>query len=627
MTFFDKIKTRPYLFTIIAGVTIVCSCNRQVNDYAVGDIVKKNAEAFAPDEIQLKGYGIFRHAMNKDKEWLLSLEPDRFLSRFLTQAGLEPKAEGYYGWEAGAASGHCLGHYLSACSMAYAADNDIRFKERTDYIVSELQRCQEARGTGYVGAMAEENRFWKEISEGDIRTDGWSLNGGWVPWYTIHKLWAGLIDVVKYTGNPQAKEVLVALTDWSVSEFGHLTEEQFQYMHKSEFGGMNESFAEVYALTGNKDYLTMADNFHHHAIIDPLAEGIDSLAGLHSNTQVPKLVGEARYYELTGDKSREAAASYYWDSMVYHHSYVNGGNSNFERVSKRDSLNKELSETTSETCNTYNMLKLTEHLFSWYAEGKYMDYYERAMYNHILASQNPENGMVCYSVSLAQGGHKVFSTPFDSFWCCVGTGMENHTRYAKNIFYKSPEDNGVYINLFVPSVLNSEEKGIEMSIDTDFPYSDEVTVTFGRNTGKMPLYIRCPMWVDGNMEVTLNGNKIENVIVRDSYLKINRRWKSSDVLKIVLPMSIRTESMPDNPARQALFYGPVLLAAPLGTAPDVKIPEFAAASGNAAENVSIKDRKRLVFSAKTKDGEICDLVPFYSIYDTKYNVYFDVCDK
>lgn len=621
-------KAGYFLAAAVSGICFMTACQRspEIGGYTIKDAIEYKIRPFPLKDVRLKSYGIFRHAMNKDKEWLLDLEPDRLLSRYLVKAGLEPKAEGYGGWELMAVSGHSLGHYLSACSMLYATDGDIRFKERVDYIVGELKRCQDARGTGYVGAMPEEDRIWKEISEGDIRTDGADLNGGWVPWYTVHKLWAGLIDAVKYTGNSQALEIVTALSDWAVKSFGHLTKEQFQYMMKSEFGGMNESFAEMYALTGNEDYLMMARNFHHEAVLNPLKEGKDSLAGLHSNTQVPKIIGEARMYELTGDPSEARLAEFYWDSMANHHSYTNGGNSNHERISKRDSLNNELSEYTSETCNTYNMLKLTGHLFSWTGDEHYMNYYERAMFNHILASQNPENGMVCYSVSLVQGGHKVFSTPFDSFWCCVGTGMENHTKYAENVFSESVADKGLYVNLFVPAELNWKDKGIKVSMDTDFPYSDTVKVSFEGKKRRFPVYLRCPSWVDGSMSVSVNGNDVRSCQNRGSYMKIDGRWGTGDVIEIVLPMYVRTESMPDNPARQSIFYGPILLAAPLGNG-EIKQsdwPVFESAEGSAAEKVTLADRQTLEFEAETEQNSRQRLVPFFGLYDQKYSVYFDV---
>lgn len=620
-------SARHILMAAIAGALASACCSHEHDScHVVKDAIEYTARPFALNDVRLKDYGLFRHAMDKDKEWLLSLEPDRLLARYLQKAGLEPKAEGYGGWELMAVSGHSLGHYLSACSMLYATEGDERFKERVDYIVGELKRCQDARGTGYVGAMPEEERIWKEISEGDIRTDGADLNGGWVPWYTLHKLWAGLIDAVNYTGSMQAMEVVTGLSDWAVKSFGHLSKDQFQYMLKSEFGGMNESFAEMYALTGNDDYLTMARNFHHEAILNLLKEGKDSLAGLHSNTQVPKIIGEARVYELTGETQEAELAKFYWDCMVNHHSYTNGGNSNYERVSKRDSLNNELSEFTSETCNTYNMLKLTGHLFSWTGNEEYMNYYERAMYNHILASQNPDDGMVCYSVSLAQGGHKVFSTPFDSFWCCVGTGMENHTKYAANIFSESGKDKGLYVNLFVPAELDWKARGLKVSLDTEFPYSDEVEMTFDGKRRKFPIYFRCPSWLGGKMEIFVNGEDAGIDASAGSYVRIDGRWSTGDTLKVRLPMTLRTESMPDNPARQSIFYGPVLLAAPLGNG-ELKtedLPCFDNETGSAADAVKPENLSSLTFAARTRQNPNQALVPFYGIHDQKYSVYFDV---
>lgn len=614
------------LILLFLFLTTLASAGNGLPRKAVKDKIKIEARAFPLSELRLLEGSIFKHAMDKDAEWLLDLEPDRLLHRFRLNAGLQPKGANYGGWETMSISGHTLGHYLSACSMMYAASGDKRFKERVEYIVRELDECQQARKTGYIGGMPGEDKLWKEISSGDIRTEGFDLNGGWVPWYTLHKLWAGLIDAYRYVGSEKAKAVVIKLTDWAVNSFGHLSEAQFQNMLKSEFGGMNESLAEMYAITGNKSYLKLARQFYHQAILDPLKEGRDELEGKHSNTQVPKIIGEARLYELTGDENDRIISTFYWDRIVNHHSYVNGGNSNHELLGPPDRLNDRLSSFTSETCNTYNVLKLTKHLFSWDAEATYMDYYERALYNHILASQNPDDGMVCYCVPLESGTEKGFSTRFDAFWCCVGTGLENHVKYAESVFFESVKDGGLFVNLFIPTVLNWKEKNREIKLETQFPSDTRIKISFKGNGKAFPLHIRYPKWATKGVKVTLNGE--ERVIQGSpgSYFTLKEKWNDHTVLTIDIPMDLHTVSMPDNPKRMGIFYGPVLLAAPLGKGElnVYDIPCFVSETGSIVNAVRPVPGKTLNFTANTTANAQLPLKPFYSVYGQKHAVYFDV---
>lgn len=592
----------------------------------VKDKIKVEAKPFPLSDLRLLEGSLFKHAMDKDAQWLLDLEPDRLLYRFHLNAGLQPKGEIYGGWETLGVSGHTLGHYLSACSMMYAVSDDVRFKERVDYIVRELAVCQHARKTGYVGGIPNEDKIWSEVSAGDIRTEGFDLNGGWVPWYTLHKLWAGLIDAYRYTDNEQARTVVTKLSDWAVNSFGHLSEEQFQKMLRSEFGGMNEALAEMYAITGNKSYLRLARQFYHQAILDPLSEKRDELAGKHSNTQVPKIIGEARLYELTGDEKDHTITTFYWERMVNHHTYVNGGNSNYEHLGPPDCLNDRLSAFTSETCNTYNMLKLTRHLFSWDARAAYMDYYERALYNHILASQNPDNGMVCYCVPLESGAEKGFSTRYGDFWCCVGSGLENHVKYAESVFFESTGDKGLFVNLFIPTILNWKEREMEVKMETQFPTETKVRISFKGKQQTFPLHMRYPAWAVNGLKITLNGEEKTIQGTPGSYFTLKEKWGDNTTLTIDIPMSLHTVSMPDNPKRMGIFYGPILLAAPLGRE-EVKvynIPRFISADGVIIDAIRPVAGKALAFTASTTSDSFLPLVPFYAVHDQKYAVYFDV---
>ena len=612
----------PFLLLTCCISVISCKTKETVQSK-----VELEAIPFRLSDTRLSEGSPFKHAMDKNTEWLLEIEPDRLLHRFHVNAGLEPKGDVYGGWESRGVSGHTLGHYLSACARMYAASGDKRFKERVDYIVSELTKCQNARKTGYVGAIPDEDKIWAEVSSGDIRSAGFDLNGGWVPWYTQHKVLAGLIDACLYAENEQAKAVAVKLSDWVVKMFDHLTEQQFQAMLVCEFGGMNEALAEMYALTGNESYLRLANKFYHKAILDPLKEQRDELVGKHSNTQIPKIIGAARLYELTADKDYHAIATYFWDRMVHHHSYLNGGNSNYEHLGLPDQLNDRLSAFTSETCNTYNMLKLTNHLFSW--DGKsadYFDYYERALYNHILASQNPATGMVCYCVPLESGTEKAYSTPDHSFWCCVGSGIENHTKYAESVFYQS-SDGGLLVNLFIPVSLNWGAKNMTVTMETEFPEDNLIHFKFKGKAQKFPLRIRYPKWAKDRIKVRLNGAEKEITPDVGTYFTLEERWGEQTTLELEIPMSIYTESMPDNPSRIGIFYGPLLLAAGLGKE-EVQvydIPVFISDSQRLEETIKPVDGKPLTFTTSTYTSpENIELVPFYKTHEQKYAVYFDV---
>jgi DUF1680 family protein len=597
--------------------------------YAVRERVRFEAVAFELADVRLLD-GPFRQAMLLDAKYLLMLDPDRLLSWFRKEAGLKPKGEVYGGWEAQGVAGHSLGHYLSACAMMFASTNDARFRDRVNYIVDELELCQRANGNGYVAAIPDGKRIFKEVAAGDIRSKGFDLNGGWVPWYTLHKIFAGLLDAHQYTGNQKALAVAVKLGDWADATVGHLTDEQFQRMLACEHGGMNESLAELYARTGDEKYLKLSRRFHHKAVLDPLAHEEDRLAGLHANTQIPKLIGLARRYELTGDETDKRAASFFWERVVYHHSYVNGGNSEAEHFGPPDKLNDRLTVNTTETCNTYNMLKLTRHLFEWHADARYADYYERALYNHILASQNPEDGMFCYFVPLKPGAKKTYSTPFDSFWCCVGTGMENHTKYGEGIYFKSGD--ALWVNLFIASELSWKEKGLTVRQETRFPEADTTTLSFkSRKPVTLALRLRYPGWAKNGVTVSVNGKPQEVTAKPGSYVEVRRTWKTGDRVELKVPMSLRLEALPDNPNRAAILYGPVLLAGELGPEDEsgaeglVFVPVMVSENRPVAEWVKHVKGEPLTFrtvgAGRPRD---VTLYPFYRMHDKRYSVYWDL---
>jgi len=594
--------------------------------FKINPVIPIKAYAFNLSDVKLTNGSPFKHAMDLDAAYLLKLEPDRLLHRFYQQAGLPVKGEIYGGWESEGLSGHSLGHYLSAVSMYYASTGDPEFKKRADYIVNELALCQDARKTGYVGAIPNEDSIFGNVAKGIIKSGGFDLNGGWSPWYTVHKVMSGLVDAYLYAGNAKALEIVTRMAEWVQNTVGSLTEEQCLRMLNCEYGGMNDVLANIYAITGNTKYLKLARKFNDEFVMGQLAKEIDPMPGKHSNTNVPKAIGAARCYELTGSEKDKTIAAFFWKTMVHHHTYVIGGNSSYEYCGEVDKLSDRLSDNTCETCNTYNMLKLTRHLFTWQPSQELADFYERALYNHILASQNPEDGMMCYFVPLRMGTHKQFSDEFNTFTCCVGTGMENHVKYAESIYYEAA-DGGLYLNLFIPSVLNWREKGVTIEQQTTFPESGKTKLIFSTKAPvKFRLYLRDPAWAAAGIKVQINGKPAELLKNEEGFLTIDRKWKNGDCVDIDMPIQIYSESMPDNPNRIAILYGPLVLAAQLGkTAPDpiAGVPVLLTDDKKVANWIKTDD---LPLQYKTEGvGKPFDpvLKPFFKTYDEYYSVYFD----
>ena len=424
-------------------------------------------------------------------------------------------------------------------------------------MVDELATCQQADGDGYVAAIPDGKKIYTEVSHGDIRTEPFQLNGCWVPNYTLHKLFAGLRDAYHLCGNQKALRVSRTLADWLDGMLANLSEAQFQHMLAAEHGGMNETLADLYADTGDERYLALSRRFHHQAILEPLAEGHDILPGKHANTQIPKLVGLARRYELTGDDSDRRAAEFFWDRVVHHHSYVTGGHCDHEHFGEPDHLNDRLSSDTTETCNVYNMLKLTRLVFGWKPEAQVADFYERALLNHIRATQHPD-GRVIYNLSLKPGGTKQY-LPVDSFTCCGGTGMENHVKYGEAIYFHGDEE--LWVNLFIASEVAWKQRQLTLRQETTWPDGESSQLTFScQSPQEFTLHIRHPYWATHGLGVSINGQPQQIDSQPSSFVSIHRVWQDGDTVTVTFPMSLRTESMPDNPRRIALFYGPTLLS-------------------------------------------------------------------
>ena len=571
--------------------------------------------------------GAFKDAHDADVRYLLKLDPDRLLSQFRTHSGLKPKAERYGGWESEGLAGHTLGHYLSACAMEYSVSKNPELLKRVNYIVDELEECQRARKTGYVGAIPREDSVFLEVSQGNIRSRGFDLNGAWSPWYTIHKVMAGLLDAYLYGNNQKALAIEQKMADWTGNILKNLSDEQIQKMLLCEYGGMNEVLVNTYAFTNNKKYLELSYKFHDRVVLDSLSNGVDILPGRHSNTQIPKVIGTVRRHQVTGDVNDYRIADFFWNTVVDHHTYAPGGNSNYEYFSAPDKLSDKLTDNTMETCNTYNMLKLTRHLFALKPQATYMDFYERALYNHILASQNQGTGMMCYFVPLRMGTRKEFSDEFNTFTCCVGSGIENHVKYGESIYFKGA-DGSLFINLFIPSELDWKEKGVRLIQKGNLPSVNKVSFTIETKRPQLlDLKVRKPGWSE-EISAMVNGAEVPATLQPNGYLNISRTWKNNDVLEVVLSPRLHAVPMPDNPSRQAFFYGPVLLAATLGAEePDPMhgTPVIVTDEQHVEKllgNVSVDS---LTFKT-TRTGVPKDVLlqPFHNLDNEHYAVYLDI---
>ncbi len=588
--------------------------------------VPVRAYAFPLAQVRLLD-GPFKVAEQADARYLLKIEPDRLLADFRTHSGLPAKGARYGGWESTGLAGHTLGHYLSACALAYAATGNPEFKQRVDYLVAQLAECQRARKTGYVGAIPKEDQLWAEVASGTIRSHGFDLNGAWSPWYTVHKIMAGLLDAYLYTGSQPALAVNRGLADWTGNTVKNLDDSKMQDMLVCEYGGMAETLANTYALSGDKKYLDLSYRFYDKRILDPLAAGTDILPGKHSNTQIPKIIASARRYELTGDPKDAAIARFFWQTVTDNHSYATGGNSNYEYLGAPRQLNDKLSENTTETCNTYNMLKLTQHLFAQQPSARLMDYYEKGLYNHILASQNHATGMTTYFVPLRMGGHKTYSDEFDTFTCCVGSGMENHVKYAENIYFQGA-DGSLYVNLFLPSELNWQAQGVTVRQASQLPASNQVVFTLTTTRPRaFKLRLRQPNWTS-NPQVRVNGQLVPATPDAEGYLVLDRKWHNNDRLELTLPADFHTEALPDNPDRRALFYGPTLLAGVLGTTepePVTGVPVLVTTTNDPNRWVKPVDAQQLRFqTAGLGTPHDVPLIPFNQTGNEYYTVYWDV---
>jgi DUF1680 family protein len=607
----------------------------------ISDAIPLIARPLPLSDVRLTG-GPLKHAQELDADYLLKLEPDRMMAGFRIRAGLKPKAEGYGGWDSvngKQLTGHIAGHYLSAVSYMFAATGDMRFKERADYIVSEMKEVQDKRGDGYLGAITDNQgtdgeKIFEQVSAGNIRSGGFDLNGMWSPWYTLHKTFAGLRDAYRFTGNKTALDVEIKFAEWADGILSKMDDAQIQRMLNTEFGGMNEVMADLYADTGDKRWLKACDYFEHHAIVDPLARHDDILGGKHGNTQVPKLLGELKRYVYTGNETNGEAAKFFWDQVVFHHSFATGGHGHDEYFGPPDKLNNIVDGRTDESCNVYNMLKMTRLLFAIQPDAKYAEFEERALFNHVLGSIDPEDGRTCYMVPIGRGVTHEYQDMFHSFTCCVGTGMENHALHGDGIFYEAPGK--LWVNFYTPVTADWKTASAKIEMQTDFPEGGNAMLKVNlKSRKKFTLALRRPSWAGEGFSVAVNGKAEKNLAQSGSYVELKRTWKNGDTVTLVLPKQLHEEPLPDNSRRVALMWGPLVLAGDLGPeerrgrrnrpAQIESVPVFV------AENQPVANWLKPVAG---KPGEFrsdgvgrasdVEFVPFYREHRRTYAAYWDL---
>ncbi len=591
--------------------------------------------------------GPFKHARDLNIEVLLEYDTDRMLAPYRKEAGLEPKSPSYDNWIG--LDGHVGGHYLTAMAMNYAATGNEDCKRRMDYMVSELKAIQEANaknhsdwGVGYVGGVPESEKIWTAVQRGDIGT----YRSAWVPWYNVHKMYAGLRDAWLYGESQEAREIFLKLCDWGIEITSGLSEEQMERMLDVEHGGINESFADAYQMTGDEKYLEAAKRFSHKSLLNPLSEGIDNLDNKHANTQIPKFVGFERIAELDDAQKYQDASSNFWENVVSKRSLALGGNSRREHF---PSVNASIDYINvvdgPETCNSYNMLKLTEDLFRVNPEAKYVDFYEKTLFNHILSSQHPEHGGYVYFTPARPRHYRVYSAPNQAMWCCVGSGMENHSKYSHFIYTHT--DEALYLNLFVASELNWEEKGVKIKQETSFPYEENTKLIITEGKASFKLMVRYPGWVkDGALSIKVNGKKYSFDKSPSSYVAIDRKWKKGDEVVIAFPMTNSVEKMPNVPEYLAFMHGPILLGTKTGTenmrgliAGDGRWDQFASGDQlpvdkapilieddleNIADKLKPVEGEPLKFTLDVKQINPIDITlePFSGIHDSRYMMYW-----
>lgn len=599
---------------------------------------------------------LFRRAMETDRAYLLRLDPDRLLAGFRREARLPKKAEPYGGWETipergrYSLAGQALGHYLSALSLMASATGDKACRRRVEYIVGELSACQKAASTGILCAFPESKHIFAEIAAGQIKSDHlFNLNGGYVPLYVTHKVMAGLRDAWFLLGHREAREVLIRMADWLSTVVKDLTDAQIREMLETEHGGIMEVVADVYAITGDARYLALAKRLNHQSLFEPMTRGEDVLSGLHANAQIPKVIGMERIYQLTGDPAFGRAARFFWDNVVHTRSFVIGGHGAHEFFFAQDAFPTEgvTSTTGPETCNTYNMIKLSRQLWLARPSATVADFIERALYNHILPSQEPDRGGFVYFTSMRPGHYRTYSSDTEDFWCCTDTGMESHAKYGQFIYAHTGDR--LWVDLLIASELDWAEKGLKLRLDTRFPEEGQATLTFrAEKPRELEIAVRCPAWLKpGTMGLAVNGSTEPVAAQPGAYAVVKRTWKTGDRLEVEWPLALRTEMLPRSKEWVAVLWGPVVLAGELGTAglegldfsgthnyvateevPVETVPVFIGSAEDVIAKLKPVPGQPLAFHSEglARPTEV-SLAPFYRVHRQRYAVYWRLIDR
>ncbi|MCQ2973407.1 MAG: glycoside hydrolase family 127 protein [Bacteroidales bacterium] len=593
-----------------------------------------------------------KYAQNLNIETLLKYSPDRLLAPYRKEAGLEPLDKPYPNWDG--LDGHVGGHYLSAMAMNYASTGNHECKKRMEYMIAQLKECEQANiknhpdwGNKYIGGVPNSEKIWSAFKEGNFGP----YFGAWVPFYNIHKMYAGLRDAWLYCGNEDAKQMFLDFCDWGIDITSKLSDAHMETMLNNEHGGMNEMFADAFAITGDKKYIEAGKRYSHHMLLDPMSKGNDNLDNLHANTQIPKVIGFQRIGELTGDQNYLSASKYFWNNVVYQRSLAFGGNSRREHFPSAEACTDYTSDVDGpESCNSYNMLKLTEDLFRLDQRAEYADFYERTIFNHILSTQHPQHGGYVYFTSARPRHYRVYSAPNEAMWCCVGSGMENHGKYAQFIY--THNDNSLYVNLFVASTLDWKQRGISLKQETQFPFAETSKISITKGNSQFKMMIRFPKWVaDNQLKIIINGKPYQFSAKPQSYVEIDRKWKKGDVVEISFPMHNSVEHMPNVPNYVAIMHGPIVLGMKTGTedlrgiiADDSRFGQYPGGElfpidkapiliDDNIDNIENKlvavEGKPLHFKLNVEmknaiDGE---LVPFYQIHDSRYMLYWLALSK
>ena len=588
------------------------------------EAVVQQASSFPMKNVRLQP-GAFSAAAEANRKYLKTLPPDRLLHTFRLTAGLPSSGEPLGEWEKPDCElrGHFAGgHYLSACALAFASSGDEELKRNGDLIVAELAKCQAQHKSGYLSAFPQE--------EFDRLRDGVNV---WAPFYTMHKIMAGHLDMYTLAGNEQALDTVEKMARWVRSWADPLSEQQMQRVLLVEYGGMGEVLANLYGVTGKREYLDLARRFDKKGFFDPLAAHRDELKGLHVNTHIPQVIAAARLYELTGDKRYWNIADYFWNEVTSERAFCTGGTSNWESwKSDPGVLSTELSMDTAEDCCVYNMLKLTRHLFAWSPQPNYMDYYERVLFNHRMGTIDPETGTTVYYLSLGNGYSKIFAEPFNSFWCCSGTCAEEFAKLTDTIYFH--DDDSIFVNLYIASEVNWPEKGLRLNQQTSFPEDQGTTLTISApKPVDVDLKLRIPYW-SKNGSVKVNGRPLPVFADPSSYLVLRGPWKNGDRMELSLPMHLHAAPMPDKQTLQAAMYGPLVLAARFDEEPREKWYRHFRAEEKQEPMPTLQFKGKLDDPASwlepggkltfRSQSPAATLVPLSSIVHERYSVYHEV---